>query len=59
MLEHGKKYWMVTPDGKNIVSRTSIQMNGWTACRYKGRYHAIRGGIRGPMYISSIKGGRC
>ena len=58
MLTDGVKYWFATPDKKGIVARTAIRRSGYWACRYKGHYRCIIGGIRGPMWISESKEGK-
>lgn len=49
---------VLCPDRKTELVRTPIRRSGYWVARYKGHYHQIHGGIRGPKFLSQIKHGK-
>ena len=52
MFEPHVAYAMNAPDG-TVVYRVPQRRAGWWAVRYKNRWCAVLGGIRGPLWISA------
>jgi len=52
----GEPVEVITPDETTTVDRIPIRRAGYWVVRYKGNYHQVHGGIRGPLFMGTATG---
>ena len=49
---------ILAPDKVTWVTRMPIQRSGYLVVRYRGHYHQVYGGIRGPLFLGQVPQGK-